>query len=127
MIESLVERYDAVVIGAGQAGPALAARLGAEGLKTALVERKLLGGTCVNNGCIPTKTLVGSARAIHMARRGAEYGFSAGELRVDMRAVKARKDGVVRQSSDGLAAWIAGMKNVTLLGLSALHRAAHSG
>jgi pyruvate/2-oxoglutarate dehydrogenase complex dihydrolipoamide dehydrogenase (E3) component len=111
----LIERYDAIVIGAGQAGPALAARLGAEGLKTALVERKLLGGTCVNNGCIPTKTLVGSARAIHMARRGAEYGFSAGELRVDMQAVKARKDGVVRQSSDGLAAWIAAMKNVTLL------------
>ena len=115
MIELLVERYDAVVIGAGQAGPALAARLGAEGLRTAIIERKLLGGTCVNVGCIPTKTLVGSARAIHMARRGGEYGFSAGEVRVDMKAVMARKDGVVRQSSDGLAAWIAGMKNVTLL------------
>jgi pyruvate/2-oxoglutarate dehydrogenase complex dihydrolipoamide dehydrogenase (E3) component len=115
MIESLIERYDAVVVGAGQAGPALAARLGAEGLKTAIVERKFLGGTCVNNGCIPTKTLVGSARAIHMARRGAEYGFSAGDIRVDMKAVKARKDGVVRKSSHGLASWIAGMKNVTLL------------
>jgi pyruvate/2-oxoglutarate dehydrogenase complex dihydrolipoamide dehydrogenase (E3) component len=111
----LIERYDAIVIGAGQAGPPLAARLGAEGLKTARVERKLLGGTCVNVGCIPTKTLVGSARAIHMARRGGEYGFSAGEVKVDMTAVKARKDGVVRQSSDGLAGWIAGMKNVTLL------------
>jgi pyruvate/2-oxoglutarate dehydrogenase complex dihydrolipoamide dehydrogenase (E3) component len=111
----LIERYDAIVIGAGQAGPALAARLGAEGLKTAIIERQLLGGTCVNVGCIPTKTLVGSARAIHMARRGSEYGFSAGEVRVDMRAVKARKDGVVRQSSEGLAVWIAGMKNVTLL------------
>ena len=77
----MIERYDAVVIGAGQAGPALAARLGAEGLSTALVERQLLGGTCVNNGCIPTKTLVGSARAIHLARRGGEYGFSAGEVR----------------------------------------------
>jgi len=111
----LIERYDAIVIGAGQAGPALAARLGAEGLKTAIIERKLLGGTCVNVGCIPTKTLVGSARAIHMARRGGEYGFSAGEVKVDMAAVKARKDGVVGQSSDGLAGWIAGMKNVTLL------------
>ena len=110
-----MERFDAIVVGAGQAGPALAARLDAEGLKTAIVERKLLGGTCVNVGCIPTKTLVGSARAIHMARRGAEYGFSAGELRVDMQAVKARKDGVVRQSSDGLASWIGGMKNVTLI------------
>ncbi|MFZ2155399.1 MAG: FAD-containing oxidoreductase [Bradyrhizobium sp.] len=108
-------RYDAIVVGAGQAGPALAARLGAEGLKTAIIERKLLGGTCVNVGCIPTKTLVGSARAIHMARRGGEYGFSSGDIKVDMQAVKARKDGVVRQSSDGLAAWIAGMKNVTLL------------
>ncbi|HTQ77247.1 MAG TPA: FAD-containing oxidoreductase [Burkholderiales bacterium] len=109
------ERFDAVIVGAGQAGPALAARLGAAGMKTAIVERKLLGGTCVNVGCIPTKTLVGSARAIHMARRGAEYGFSAGDVRVDMRAVKARKDGVVRQSSDGVAAWIDGMKNVTLI------------
>jgi len=109
------ERYDAIVIGAGQAGPALCARLDREGLKTALVERKLLGGTCVNTGCIPTKTLVASARAIHVARRGAEYGFRAGAVRVDMRAVKARKDGVVKQSQDGLAAWIAGMKNVTLI------------
>jgi len=115
MIKLLVERYDAVVIGAGQAGPPLAARLGAAGLKTAIVERKLVGGTCVNVGCIPTKTLVGSARAIHMARRGGEYGFTAGDVRVDMEAVKARKDGVVKQSSDGLGSWIAGMKNVTLL------------
>ncbi len=109
------ERFDAIVVGAGQAGPALAARLDREGLKTALIERKSLGGTCVNNGCIPTKTLVASARAIHMARRGGEYGFAAGEVRVDMKAVKARKDGVVKQSVDGLASWIGGMKNVTLI------------
>jgi pyruvate/2-oxoglutarate dehydrogenase complex dihydrolipoamide dehydrogenase (E3) component len=109
------ERFDAIVIGAGQAGPALAARLDKEGLRTAFIERKLLGGTCVNNGCIPTKTLVASARAIHMARRGAEYGFASSGVRVDMPAVKRRKDGVVKQSSDGLAKWIAGMKNVTLL------------
>jgi len=108
-------RFDAIVIGAGQAGPALCARLDREGLKTALVERKLLGGTCVNVGCIPTKTLVASARAAHMARRGGEYGFSAGEVRVDMGAVKRRKDQVVGQSSDGLGTWIAGMKNVSLL------------
>jgi pyruvate/2-oxoglutarate dehydrogenase complex dihydrolipoamide dehydrogenase (E3) component len=109
------ERFDAVIVGAGQAGPALAARLGAAGMKTAIVERKLLGGTCVNVGCIPTKTLVASARAIHTARRGAEYGFSGGKIETDMRAVKARKDGVVRQSADGLAAWIAGMRNVALI------------
>jgi pyruvate/2-oxoglutarate dehydrogenase complex dihydrolipoamide dehydrogenase (E3) component len=111
----VIEQFDAIVIGAGQAGPALCARLDREGMKTALVERKLLGGTCVNTGCIPTKTLVASARAAHTARRGAEYGFSAGEIRVDMRAVKARKDGVVRQSTDGLASWIDGMKHVTLV------------
>jgi pyruvate/2-oxoglutarate dehydrogenase complex dihydrolipoamide dehydrogenase (E3) component len=111
----MTERFDAIVIGAGQAGPALAARLGSEGLKTAIVERKLLGGTCVNVGCIPTKTLVGSARAIHMARRGGEYGFTSGDVRVDMKAVKARKDDVVRHSTDGLGNWITGMKNVTLI------------
>lgn len=111
----MAERYDAIVVGAGQAGPALAARLDREGLKTAFVERKLLGGTCVNTGCIPTKTLVASARAIHMARRGAEYGFATGRVRVDMAAIKRRKDGVVRQSTEGLAKWIAAMKNVELI------------
>ena len=111
----MAEHFDAIVIGAGQAGPALAARLDKERLKTAFVERKLLGGTCVNTGCVPTKTLVASAHAAHLARRGAEFGFSAGEIRVDMSAVKRRKDGVVKQSSDGLEKWIAGMKHLTLL------------
>lgn len=109
------DNFDAIVIGTGQAAPALCARLDKEGLKTALVERALLGGTCVNNGCIPTKTLVASARAIHMARRGAEYGFSAGDVRVEMQAVKKRKDGVVKHSTDGLGSWIGGMKNVELI------------
>ena len=109
------DHFDAIVIGAGQAGPALAARLDKEGLKTAFIERKLLGGTCVNTGCIPTKTLVASARAAHIARRGAEYGFAAGAVSVDMQAVKRRKDGVVQQSFDGVTNWIAGMKNVTLI------------
>jgi pyruvate/2-oxoglutarate dehydrogenase complex dihydrolipoamide dehydrogenase (E3) component len=111
----VAERFDAIVVGAGQAGPALCARLDKEGLQTALVERKLLGGTCVNNGCIPTKTMVASARAAHMARRGAEYGFSSGKIEVDMRAVKQRKDGVVKDSTDGLADWIGGMKHVELV------------
>ncbi len=108
------ERCDAIVIGTGQAAPALCNRLDQEGLKTVVIERKRVGGTCVNNGCIPTKTLVASAHAAHMARRGAEYGFSAGDVRVDMRAVKARKDGVVGQSSSGVTNWIGGMKNVKL-------------
>ncbi len=85
------ERLDAIVIGAGQAAPALCARLDKEGLKTALVERKLLGGTCVNNGCIPTKTLIASARAAHVARRGGDYGFSAGSVGVDMPAVRSAR------------------------------------
>jgi pyruvate/2-oxoglutarate dehydrogenase complex dihydrolipoamide dehydrogenase (E3) component len=109
------EHFDAIVIGAGQAGPALCARLDKEGLKTALIERKLLGGTCVNVGCIPTKTLVASARAVHMARRGVEFGFSVGAVQVDMRQVKARKDNVVKHSIDSLDGWIAAMKNVTLI------------
>jgi len=111
----MTERFEAIVIGAGQAGPALAARLDREGLKTAFIERKLLGGTCVNTGCIPTKTLIASARAMHMARRGTEYGFAAGKVRADMAAVRQRKDGVVRQSTEGLANWIGGMKHVELI------------
>jgi pyruvate/2-oxoglutarate dehydrogenase complex dihydrolipoamide dehydrogenase (E3) component len=109
------EHFDAIVIGTGQAGPALCARLDREGLRTAAIERKLVGGTCVNVGCIPTKTLVASARAAHMARRGGEYGFAAGEVRVDMRAVKARKDTIVANSTSGLSNWFAGMRNVTFI------------
>jgi len=108
------DRVDAIVIGTGQAAPALCARLDREGLKTVVIERSRVGGTCVNTGCIPTKTLIASARAAHVARRGGEYGFSAGEIRVDMRAVKARKDRVVRQSADGVTGWIGRMKNVAL-------------
>ena len=119
------ERYDAVVIGAGQAGPALCARLDKEGLKTALIERKLLGGTCVNNGCIPTKTLIASAHAAHLAMRGDDYGFGAGRVRVEMRAVKRRKDQVVRHSTDGLKKWIGGMQRVTLIHGQARFTAPH--
>jgi len=111
----MTERYDAIVIGVGQAAPALCARLDKEGLKTAVIERKVLGGTCVNTGCIPTKTLIASARAAHMARRGAEYGFSAGRLRVDMQGVKRRKDRIVRQSVNRLKKWIAGMEHVSFV------------
>ena len=99
-----VESFDAIVIGAGQAGTPLAVRCAQQGLKTAIIERERLGGTCVNDGCIPTKTLVASARAAQVARRGAEWGVAIdGAVRVDMAAVKARKDGVVEQSRPGLA------------------------
>ena len=83
-------KYDAIVIGAGQAGPALADRLGREGLKTAIIERHLLGGTCVNVGCIPTKTLVGSARVAQLARRADEFGVRIeASVEVEMAKVKA--------------------------------------
>ena len=108
-------RYDAIVIGSGQAAPSLAVRLAEAGMKTALVEREHLGGTCVNDGCIPTKTLVASARAAHVARRAADYGVGVGPVSVDMKAVKARKDAVVKQSIDGLDKWIAGTKNLSLV------------
>jgi len=107
--------YDAIVIGSGQAAPALAVRLAEAGMKTALIEREHLGGTCVNDGCIPTKTLVASARAAHVARRAADWGIHAGSVSVDMKAVKARKDAVVRQSIEGLDKWIAGTKNLSLV------------
>ena len=101
------ESFDVIVIGAGQAGPSVAARCGEAGMRVALVERHLLGGTCVNTGCYPTKTLVASARAMHLARRGAEFGFEAGSVRVDMRRVKQRKDeivGTARAQRRGLGA-----------------------
>ena len=96
-------RYDAIVIGTGQAGPALAHRLTSNRWKTAVVERDRFGGTCVNTGCIPTKTLVASARAAYMARRAADYGVAiGGEVSVDMARVKARKDAISGKSSQGL-------------------------
>jgi len=108
--------FDAIVIGSGQAGPFLAAKLCAAGMKTALVEREHLGGTCVNDGCIPTKTLVASARTAHVARRAADYGVMIdGPVRVDMKAVKARKDAIVAQSVASLSSWLGGMENLTLL------------
>ncbi len=108
--------YDAIVIGAGQSGPFLAVRLAQAGMKTALIEREHLGGTCVNDGCIPTKTLVASARTAHVARRAADYGVVVGgPISVDMKAVKARKDRVVSQSVEGLTKWIAGTANLTLV------------
>ena len=110
------EQFDAIVIGAGQAGPPLAERLGQSGRKTALIERHLVGGTCVNTGCIPTKTLVGSARVAQLARRAAEFGISIdAPIGVDMARVKARKDRVAGASHDGVSSWIDGMKNVTFI------------
>jgi pyruvate/2-oxoglutarate dehydrogenase complex dihydrolipoamide dehydrogenase (E3) component len=95
--------YDAIIIGTGQPGPALARRLVAAGRKVAIIERKLFGGTCVNTGCTPTKTLVASAYVAHAARRAADYGVMIeGAVNVDMKAVKARKDAVVAVFRNGI-------------------------
>lgn len=110
------EMYDAIVIGTGQAGPALAVRLAQTGRKTAIIERKLFGGTCVNTGCVPTKTLVASARAAYLARRGADFGVTIdGSVRVDMAKVKSRKDSVVKQSNESLTDWLKGTPNLTVI------------
>lgn len=109
------EIFDAIIIGTGQAGPALAQRCVREGLRTAVIERAHFGGTCVNVGCIPTKTLVASARALHLARRGAEFGFSTGELRVDMARVKARKDDMVHSSRQGVEKWMRGLDQAQVI------------
>ncbi len=95
--------YDAIIIGAGQAGPPLAARLTAAGQSVAFVERHLFGGTCVNTGCTPTKALVASAYAAHMARRAADYGISIDtNIEVDLKQVNARRDALVTNSRNGL-------------------------
>ncbi len=112
----MTARYDAIIIGTGQSGPALAARLNKEGQKTAIIERKLIGGTCVNVGCIPTKTLVGSARVAYLARQAAEFGVTiGGEIAVDMRRVKERKDEISGASNKGVTDWLEGMDNVDLV------------
>lgn len=109
-------QFDAIIIGTGQAGPSLAARFAAAGMAVAIIERHKFGGTCVNTGCIPTKTLVASAYAAHIARRGAEYGFVVnGDVRIDMKRVKARKDEVAGRSNRGVEEWLRGLKNCTVI------------
>ncbi|MFV8296287.1 MULTISPECIES: FAD-containing oxidoreductase [Mycolicibacterium] len=109
------QSFDAIVIGAGQAGPPLAGRLTAAGQTVAVIERKLVGGTCVNYGCIPTKTLVASAHAAHLARRGADFGVGTGEIDIDMAKVKARKDEVMLADRHGVEDWLQGMDGATLI------------
>ena len=107
--------FDALVIGTGQAGPSLAARLSQAGMKVAVIERKLFGGTCVNTGCIPTKTMVASAYAAFLARRAADFGVRVdGAVSVDMKRVRARKEEVLEQSRNGVERWMRGLPNVTV-------------
>lgn len=105
--------FDAIIIGTGQAGPSLAARLSSVGMTVAIIERHKFGGTCVNTGCIPTKTLVASAYAAHLARRGADYGVAIdGKVQVDMKRVKARKDEVAGRSNRGVEQWLRAWRTV---------------
>ncbi len=112
----MATKYDAIIIGTGQSGPSLAASLAGAGMKVAIIERKLFGGTCVNTGCIPTKALVASARAAYVARRGADFGVMiGGAINVDMKKVKARKDAIVRRSNEGVTNWLKNMQNCTVV------------
>ena len=111
----MARRFDAIIVGAGQAGPPLAGRLTKAGMTVAMIERKLFGGTCVNTGCIPTKTLVASAHAAHLARRGGDFGVTVrGDVVVDMKAVKARKDAISGKSREGVETMLRTMEGCTV-------------
>ncbi|AQV94248.1 mercuric reductase [Cupriavidus necator] len=122
----MAQRFDAIIIGTGQAGPALAGRLAGAGMKVAVIERARFGGTCVNTGCIPTKTLIASAYAAHLARRAAEYGVTiGGPVAVDMKQVKARKDEISGRSSHGVEQWMRNLENCTVYQGHARFESAH--
>lgn len=111
-----MKTFDAIFIGAGQAGPFLAARMAAQGRKVALIERKYLGGTCVNAGCMPTKTLVASARAAHVASRAAEFGVTiVGPVGIDMKTVQARAEKVILNARNNLKTWFDGLDTLTVI------------
>jgi pyruvate/2-oxoglutarate dehydrogenase complex dihydrolipoamide dehydrogenase (E3) component len=121
-----MDRYDAIIIGTGQAGPSLAERLANAGMRVAVIERGHFGGTCLNNGCTPTKTLVASAYVAHLARRAADYGVEVGPVKVDMPRVKARKDALVERSTKSLERWLRALHNVTVYVGEARFREAHT-
>jgi len=101
-----MKAFDAIIIGGGQAGPSLAGRLTAAGMSVALIERKLVGGTCVNTGCMPTKALVASAYAAHLARRAGDFGVTTGPVGIDMGKVAARAHGVTMKARTGNEHWL---------------------
>jgi pyruvate/2-oxoglutarate dehydrogenase complex dihydrolipoamide dehydrogenase (E3) component len=110
-----MRKFDAIIIGTGQAGPPLAARLVAAGMKVAVIERGFFGGTCVNTGCVPTKALIASAYAAHVVRRAGDYGVRVhATVEIDMKAVKARKDAISRRSREGVEQWMRGLRSGTV-------------
>ena len=127
LFPDMARQFDAIIIGTGQAGPSLAARFAAAGKTVAIIERHKFGGTCVNTGCIPTKTLIASAHAAHAARRGAEFGFEVnGDVQVDMKRVKARKDEISGRSNRSVEGWLRGLKNCTVIQGHARFESSHS-
>jgi pyruvate/2-oxoglutarate dehydrogenase complex dihydrolipoamide dehydrogenase (E3) component len=121
----MANSFDAIIIGTGQAGPSLAVRLAGAGMKVGIIERKLFGGTCVNTGCIPTKTMVASAYAAHMARRASDFGVETGPVTVDMKRVKARKDAISGKSRTAVETMLRSTPNVTVFTGSARFESAH--
>jgi pyruvate/2-oxoglutarate dehydrogenase complex dihydrolipoamide dehydrogenase (E3) component len=115
MPTSTIEKFDAIIIGTGQAGKPLAIDLGNAGWKTAVIEKAHVGGTCVNVGCTPTKTMVASARVAYLARRGADYGVHTGSVKVDMAKVRQRKRAIVESFRNGGQSRLENTKNVTLI------------
>lgn len=111
----MTEYFDAIIVGAGQAGPPLAGRLTDAGMKVALIERHLVGGTCVNTGCKPTKTMVASAYAARLARRGGEYGVLTGPVTIDMKRVASRANDIILSSRGSNESWLASMENLTFI------------
>lgn len=127
MSQQMSQHFDAIVIGTGQGGGPLAVKLAESGRRTAVIERHLFGGTCVNVGCTPTKTYVASARAAHVARHAGDYGVIVeGEVRVDLGRVKARKDGVIAESRDGVEKWLRSTPNVVVFNGHGRFTGAHS-
>ncbi|KTD23557.1 oxydoreductase [Legionella lansingensis] len=111
----VAERFDAIIIGTGQAGPSLAVRLADTGLKIAIIERKKFGGTCVNTGCIPTKTLVASAEVAHLIHRANDFGIDIiGSTNANWKNIKARKDAIVHKASQGVEQWLKNTPNITV-------------
>src|SRR5690606_18976576 len=109
------KHYDAIIIGSGQAGAPLAKRLAEAGKKTAIIEKRFMGGTCVNDGCSPTKAMIASARAAHQARTAIELGIATGTVKVDFKKIKKRKDEIVLKSRTGLQKKIEATKGLDLI------------
>ena len=122
----MTKKFDAIVIGTGQAGSPMAGRLTAAGMSVAVIERHLVGGTCVNTGCKPTKTLVASAYAAHLARRGADFGVITGDLQIDMKRVHARSQKISIDGRVSNETWLRGMERCTLIFGHARFESAHT-